>query len=206
MINPLYAETLFNFLYSKIDGYSTASASQAARPGSREELLYGEIPFYTWQRILDRVKPKQDGIFYDLGSGIGRVAMQSHMICNFKKSIGIELLDGLHNKALEVEETFEKIVKPQIVKNLEGRELLLRKDNILTANFSDADFVLLSHPFKEEADFLALEEKFLRDLKPKTKIVTLIRFLRNEKFKDCGFGTYKFSWGKSSAYFYEIPE
>jgi hypothetical protein len=204
MLNSIYAETLFNFLYCKVDGYRTASLSQAATPGSREALLYGEIPFATWQKIVERIKPKEAAIFYDLGSGIGRVAMQSHLLFDFKKSIGIELLDGLHKKALEVEKTFETIVKPQIAKSLEGRELIFRKDNILTTDFSDADLILLSHPFKIEENFLELEEKFLKTLKPKTKIISLIRFFRSKQFKEIGFGNYQFSWGKSKAYFYEI--
>lgn len=205
MLNPIYAETLFNFLYSKVDGYRTASISQAAKPGSREELLYGEIPFKSWQKIVARIKPKENAVFYDLGSGIGRVVMQSYLIFDFKKSVGIELLDGLHNKALDVEKTFETIVKPQVEKNLIGKELIFRKDNILTTDFSDADLILLSHPFKIEENFLQLEEKFLRTLKPKTKIISLIRFFRSNKFKEIGFGNYEFSWGKSKAYFYEVP-
>jgi SAM-dependent methyltransferase len=204
MINALYGQTIFNFLYSKVDGYLAASISQSARPGSHEELLYGEIPFDTWQKIVARIQPKEDGIFYDLGSGTGRVAFQSYLIYNFKKSAAIELLEGLHNKALEVEKNFEKLIKPQIAKNFVGKELKFICGNILEEDFSDADFVLLSHPFKDEDDFLKLEEKFLKTLKPKTKIVTLIRHLRNEKFKDLGFTTLNFSWGKSTAYFYEV--
>lgn len=204
MINALYGQTIFNFLYGKIDGYLAASISQSARPGSHEELLYGEIPFATWQKIVARIQPKEDAVFYDLGSGTGRVAFQSYLIYNFKKSAAIELLEGLHNKALQVEKNFEKLIKPQIAKNFVEKELKFIRGNILEEDFSDADFVLLSHPFKDEDDFLKLEEKFLKILKPGTKIVTLIRFLRNEKFKDLGFSTLNFSWGKSTAYFYEI--
>lgn len=204
MINALYGQTIFNFLYSKIDGYRTASLSQSARPGSHEELLYGEIPFATWQKIVARIQPKEDAVFYDLGSGTGRVAFQSYLIYNFKKSAAIELLGGLHEKALEVEENFNRLIKPQIAKSFVGKELKFIRGNILEEDFSDADFVLLSHPFKDENDFLKLEEKFLKTLKPGTKIVALIRYLRNEKFKDLGFTSMNFSWGKSTAYFYEI--
>jgi SAM-dependent methyltransferase len=204
MISEIYAQTLFNFLYSNVDGYRTATISQSAKPGSREELLYGEIPFETWKQIVERANPKADGIFYDLGSGTGRVAMQSHLLHDFKKSVAIELLDGLHEKALEVKKIFETIVKPTVVQQLADRELVFKQGNILTTDFSDGDFILLSHPFKDEDDFLTLEEKFLKTLKPKTKIVTLIRFLRNEKFKSLGFKVFKFGWGKSTAYFYEV--
>ena len=203
-MNPIYAETLFNHLYANIDGYHIAGRAQGAAPGSREALLYGEIPFATWQKIVSRAKPKDDAIFYDLGSGTGRVAFQSYLLFNFKKSVAIELLDGLHNKAAEIKTSFDKAIKPQIAHLLGNRELHMVHGNILNADISDADFVLVPHPFKKEEDFLVLEEKFLRELKPGTKIVTLIRDLRNKAFKDLGFETYKFSWGKSSAYFYEI--
>jgi SAM-dependent methyltransferase len=203
-INSLYAQTIFNFIYGKIDGYRAASISQSALPGSHEELLYGEIPFETWQKIIQRAQPNLDGVFYDLGSGIGRVALQSHLIYNFKKSVGIELLKGLHGKAVEAENIFNKFIRPQIAKNLDGKELKFICGDILQEDFCDADLILLSHPFKDEEQFLILEEKFLKTLKPKTKIVTLIRFLRDERFKSLGFGTFNFSWGKSSAYFYEI--
>ncbi len=204
MINPLYAETLFNHLYSNVDGYHIASRAQAAVPGSREALLYGEIPFKTWQKIVARSKPKSDAIFFDLGSGTGRVVFQSHLLFNFKKSIGIELLDDLHIKACELEKNFQKIIKPQISHLLSDNKLEFIHGNILRADLHEADFILVPHPFKNEKDFLTLEEKFLRELKPKTKIVTLIRDLRSSDFKYFGFETYEFSWGKSSAYFYEI--
>lgn len=203
-LNTLYAQTIFNFIYGKIDGYRAASISQSAIPGSHEELLYGEIPFETWQKLIARISPKKDSVFYDLGSGIGRVAMQSHLIYDFEKSCGIELLKGLHNKALEAENIFTKFIKPQIAKNLGKKELNFICGDILQEDFSDADLILLSHPFKDEEQFLVLEEKFLKTLKPKTKIITLIRFLRDERFKSLGFGTFNFSWGKSSAYFYEV--
>lgn len=204
MINPLYAQTLFNHIYANVDGYHIAGRAQGAVPGSREALLYGEIPFKTWQKIVTRAKPKSDAIFFDLGSGTGRVVFQSYLLFDFKKSIGVELLDGLHNKACELEKNFQKAIKPQISHLLGDRKLELIHGNILHTDLHEADFILLPHPFKKEEDFLVLEEKFLRELKPKTKIVTLIRDLRNPAFKDLGFETCEFSWGKSTAYFYEI--
>ena len=204
MINPLYVQTLFNHLFSNVDGYHIAGRAQGATPGSREALLYGEIPFKTWQKIVARSKPKSDAVFFDLGSGTGRVVFQSHLLFDFKKSIGVELLDGLHNKASELEKDFQKAIQPQISHLLGERKLEFIHGNILHTDLHEADFILLPHPFKKEEDFLLLEEKFLRELKPKTKIVTLIRDLRNPAFKYLGFETYEFSWGKSSAYFYEI--
>lgn len=204
MINALYAQTLFNHLFATVDGYHIAGRAQGATPGSRESLLYGEMLFKTWQKIVERVKPKDGAVFYDLGSGTGRVVLQSHLLFNFKKSVGIELLEGLHNKACELQKHFNKIIKPQISHLLGDKEMQLIQGNIFDADLRDADFILLPHPFKNEDDFLALEEKFLHELKPGTKIVTLIRELHNPAFTSLGFENYEFSWGKSGTYFFEV--
>ena len=68
----------------------------------------------------------------------------------------------------------------------------------------EADFIFMNHPFKEGDDFARLEEKFLNELKPGTKIVTVIRALQNPMFKYLGKETYKFSWGDSTAHFAEV--
>ena len=203
MINPIYAETLFNYLYANINGYDISSASRPKTTSSKD-LLYGEIPFATWKKIVEQANPKDGAIFFDLGSGTGRVVIESHLLFNFRKSIGIELVKGLHDKACEIAETFTKIIKPQINDSITNRELLFINDNILNVDIYEADFILLPHPFKSENDFLALEERFLKQLKPKTKIVTFIRPLRNRRFKGFGGTLYNFSWGKSTAYFFEV--
>jgi len=204
VINSSYAQTLFNFLYANIDGYSVSASARGKFNGTSEDLLYGEIPFKTWEKIVDVVKPKADGIFYDLGSGTGRVVMQSYLMNDFKKCIGVELMTGLHDKAVEVNNTFEKLIKPRNPEHFKDRELIFKNENITKTNISDADFILLPHPFKVEVEFLRMEQKFLRELKKGTKIVTLIRSLINSQFKTIGKRTLDFSWGESPAYFFEI--
>ena len=204
MINYAYAETLFHFLYGDFNGYEISTKARATDNATNLELLYGELPLITCKEILERCDPKKDGIFFDLGSGTGRVAMAMHLLADFQKSIGVELLTGLHDKACEIKKKFEKTVKPQIEDHVAGRELLFTKGNILETDLSSADFVFLNHPFKKAADFLLLEEKFLKELKPKSKIVTIIRRLQNSAFKDLGSQKYKFSWGDSTAYFFEV--
>ena len=68
MINPLQAETIFNHLYGNINGYSVSNQARESSGMNTEKLLYGELPFETCQKILEYVKPKSDGVFFDLGS------------------------------------------------------------------------------------------------------------------------------------------
>jgi hypothetical protein len=204
MINPDQAEIFFNQLYGNINGYSVSSAARSKFGEGTEKLLYGELPFATWQKIVEYVKPNPDGVLFDLGSGTGRVVMASHLLFNFRKAIGVELLDGLHEKALEVKENFDKNIKPKITKEIAERELQFVKADFFTTDLREADFIFMNHPFKDGEVFMKLEEKFLNELKPGTKITTIIRALRNPRFKSLGSQTYKFSWGDSTAHFFEV--
>ncbi len=204
MIDFSYAQTLFNYLYNNVDGYRVSTIARTKFVGDTEKLLYGELPFETWEQIVALANPKKDGVFFDLGSGTGRVVMASHLLYEFKKCIGVELLEGLYNKACEVEENFNKTIKPQISTHIGQRQLQFINADIFTADLSEADFIFMNHPFKDGEIFARLENKFLNELKSGTKVVTTIRALQNEAFKKLGSQSYKFSWGDSTAHFFEI--
>lgn len=203
MINASLAEEYFNQLYSGINGYGVSNAARTAA-GINEGLLYGEIPFATWKAIVMRANPKHDAVFFDLGSGTGRVVMQSHLLFNFKKSIGIELLAGLHDAACDITDKFVEEIEPKIIDELGDRELHLLNESFFDVDLREADLILLNHPLKDRELFLKLEQKFLDELKPGTKIITIIRALVNPAFKSLGSEKYTFSWGESTAHFFEI--
>lgn len=205
MINSSYAETLFNHLYSHVKGYAISTAARVASPEiDTNNTLYGELPFETWQEIVKYVKPDLNGVFFDLGSGTGRIVIASHLLFNFRKSVGVEFLKGLHDKACEAKEEFEINIKPQVAADVSGREIEFWHEDIFVTDLHEADFVFMNHPFKDSDVFLQLEEKFLQELKPGSKIVTIIRALQNPRFKNLGSQTYKFSWGNSTAHFFEV--
>ncbi len=204
MLDINYAETLFNHLFNNINGYQVSKNARKASAIDTENLLYGELPFSSWQKIINRANAKPDGVFIDLGSGTGRVVFASYLAFNFRKTIGIELLEGLHNKACEVKEEFDKNIRNKISTHLKEREISFLLQNIFDADLREADFIFMNHPFKDGELFTKLEEKFLNELKPGTKIVTIIRRLKNPKFKQLGSENFEFSWGSSSAHFAEI--
>jgi hypothetical protein len=204
MLELNHAESLFNSLYGNINGYDISNAARRKTSIDTSRFLYGEIPFQTWKEIVELAKPKEDGVFFDLGSGTGRILMASHLLFNFKKLIGVELLEGLHEKAVEVKKNFDKTIKPQIADHVSGQELQLINGDIFQTDLREADFIFMNHPFKDGEIFLDLEEKFLKELKKGTKIVTIIRALRNPSFTKICSQTYKFSWGDSTAHFFEV--
>lgn len=203
MLDREQAENFFTFLYDNIDGYSVSH--EARRDiDNKSELLYGELPFQTWKEIVEKANPKKDGVFLDVGSGTGRVVILSHLLFDFRKVIGVELLEGLHNKACEVKEIFDKEVAPQISSHVANCKISLLNQNIFDFDLKEVDFVFMNHPFKDRELFDLLEQKFLAELKPQTKIVTIIRALKDKSFKQLGSHKYNFSWGESTAYFHEV--
>lgn len=203
MLNYDLAAKLFSSLYDNIDGYSVSHEARKDLE-DKNDLLYGELSAETWRDIVERADPKKDGVFLDAGSGTGRVVILSHLLYDFKKTIGVELLQGLHNKACEVKENFDRDVKPQVLDHVANRELEFFCKNIFDTDFREVDFVFMNHPFKDRELFDLLEEKLLKELKPKSKIVTIIRALKNPAFKQLGNKKYNFSWGESTAYFHEV--
>lgn len=204
-MDPNYAEVLFNHLYGNISGYDVSNAARKAAVGvDTEALLYGELPFSTWREIVEIAKPKSDGVFFDLGSGTGRVVMSSYLLCDFKKCIGVELLKGLHEKAVLVEGVFSEAMKSKILNHVAERELKFLCQDIFETDLKEADFIFMNHPFKGGANFDLLENKILSEVRPGTKIVTTIRSLQNPRFKSFGKKKFDFSWGESTAYFFEV--
>lgn len=203
MLDFSHAEALFNFLYSDVKGYDVSKNARLNFNGDTSNFLYGELPFETFKSIVEKLQPKPNGVFFDLGSGTGRVVLEALLITDFRKVVGVELLDGLHNKAEEIREKFAKEILPTIPEILEGREFSLVKGDLFLQDYSEADFVFMNHPIKDCDLFLKLEEKLARELKPGSKVATIIRALKNPAFKSLGSQSFKFSWGDSTCHFFE---
>jgi precorrin-6B methylase 2 len=202
-----FCEASFDWLYSNINGKAISKIAKAEHAGNepfKEVILYGEIPFATWIEIVEKSQPKKDGVFFDLGSGTGKIVIQSHMIFDFQKIIGIELLEPIYNKACEVLKNYEEKIKIQIPDFIKNRELQLIKQDFFNTDLSEADFIFMNHPFKDRGSFQPLEEKFLRELKKGTKIVTIIRKLSDPRFKHLHTQKYLCSWGEATVHFHEV--
>jgi len=195
---------LFHKLYQNVDGYQISFQARQKLSENSSDLTYGEIPFVSWRQIILRANPKNGGVFFDLGSGSGRVVLASCLLFNFRKSVGVELLSELHEAALAIKTNFEKLATSQIKEHIAGRELHFICSNFLNTDLRDADFIFINHILGDKKSFAQLERKLLNELKSGTKIVTTIRRLANPAFKRLGSETYKFNWGNSRAHFFEV--
>ncbi len=74
--------------------------------------IYGEIEFKSFQKILEIAMTglnKKTGKFTDLGSGSGKACLWAALTAPFGHILGIEIIEGLHNQALNFLSAFRKI-------------------------------------------------------------------------------------------------
>ena len=114
-INDLIEEESFSFYnecFSKcsLEMGKTLSKDERDKKALNEEksLIYGEVDYHSFFRVLRKINPNKGGTFYDLGSGTGKAVLAARFTRDFSRCIGIEILQGLHNAAVAVVNRFEK--------------------------------------------------------------------------------------------------
>ncbi|ETV84729.1 hypothetical protein H257_03836 [Aphanomyces astaci] len=92
----------YNRVYRHFSHEYAKELSMQARKDFSEfdttSFVYGEISFFPFADILDSISadiPVGNGVFYDLGSGVGKAVMAAALVHKFHKAIGIEQLKPL---------------------------------------------------------------------------------------------------------------
>ena len=77
----------------------------------KSDTIYGEIIFPTLSQIFTRLNElliiRDGGVFYDLGSGIGKAVVSASLLHNFSACVGIELIPSLHELALRLKHKYK---------------------------------------------------------------------------------------------------
>ena len=113
------AQALFDRLYEEANlpsasGYmlsqSSAERQGIARVTDAADLTYGDVPFSCMTQVLcAAIDGTPGGVFVDLGSGIGRGVLAAALLHNFSRCVGVELLQELHEAALEPARRFAEL-------------------------------------------------------------------------------------------------
>ena len=92
-------------IYAKHGTYLSTDASKFHNPSLA---TYGEFTENGTNSLINEFKNyfNSDTIFYDLGSGMGKMVLHIGMQCGVKKSIGIEFCDKRHQVAVDLQEKY----------------------------------------------------------------------------------------------------
>ena len=130
-----------NFYNQIVDPFSLESGEEVSlkeRESMTEvsdiTLTYGEIDFFSMADVYYTIKNRYggfpNGIFYDLGSGMGKCVIASALLMNFDKCKGIEILKGLYEFSLKINQKFHE--------DFPG---ILEKNKHLWDNFTEIEFI-----------------------------------------------------------------
>jgi SAM-dependent methyltransferase len=175
---------IFDNIYQGIDGYSISHKGRRTMdPEDRKFLIYGEASFAELLAIIENsgIKAELRGLttFCDLGSGTGKCLIGAALICPyFKRIIGVELVSTLYESSLQ---SIQQLA--QTNKKLAGKIKVIN-GNFLNLNFAkpslSPNVIFMHYPMHgtgAEELYLQLEEKFRRELKPGSIIISAIRKL-----------------------------
>jgi|FrelakmetLWP11LW_1041352.scaffolds.fasta_scaffold00001_72 hypothetical protein len=197
-----------HFLYVLYDDVSPVSISISCRKklGIYEDrsLVYGESHLPSLYEILNETKPRPGEIFYDLGSGSGRLVLYAALSFPFARSIGIELLDGLVNVAqtklaLGKKRLFDL---PNFDPNKLGKIDFIRAD-FTKADLKDANVVYIASTCFEDEFMLNLTLHLEKQLATGTRVITFARPLPSQQFKIIKRQFYPMEWGQATIFFHE---
>lgn len=129
----------FNALCEKYIGglYQGMSGFISYQPGEKEAnakedifLTYGEILYPSVNELIEYAELGPEDVFCDLGSGVGKVALQFFLRTQIKRSFGVEASQARYGSAAVV---LDKVKKefPELFKN---RQLEYQQGNFLKSN------------------------------------------------------------------------
>ena len=112
--------------------------------------LYGEISREGVEAVLENLKEhfsNPEAVFYDLGSGIGRMVFHVAISCPIKKAVGVEFIKSRHDQAVSNinEYNYSSTEKPEFI-----------NADISTMNFDNASIIYIDNTVSSFAE-LSLE-------------------------------------------------
>lgn len=176
--------------YALIDQFKISAIEKNLIDLPQKNLTYGETPWISIYKILKEIEIKQNDIFYDLGSGNGRVVFFVNIYFKIK-SIGIELIP-----------TFVKYSR-EIAEELNLKNVFFIEDNWLEQDISNGTIFFITGTCYDDFILFKSQEKIKKELKKGSIIISLSNPLYCESLKLLNTKKLPFSWGKSTVYIYE---
>jgi len=130
-------------LYADITGFGTLSDQERKfieKDYPKKTSTYGEISYDSAQQLLadSDINFGKNDVFYDLGSGVGKLVVQVYLNTPVAKSVGIELSPTRHKRTQRIADRlkkYNKIDNDRVISFLEG--------DFLEADLSDATIIFI---------------------------------------------------------------
>jgi hypothetical protein len=136
---PADPKLYLQMIYEGKGGYIIPAEEIDAICKGGDHPQYGEIPYESAAHILDDLHLSKQDVFYDLGSGTGKLVLQVYLATPVKRSVGVELSKTRWNIA---ESCRKQVIADDHI--TPGRDLVFLNQNISDAHLSDATVCFIS--------------------------------------------------------------
>ncbi|MGK0309289.1 MAG: hypothetical protein ACJAT5_000301 [Lentimonas sp.] len=165
---------IINRLYKELDGFTCSSEVDDKRFFGSNASVYGELTPLGTQQLLNYLQLSEEDVFYDLGSGVGKINIQIGMTVSIKKCVGVELMySRWKESSMALEEARSQNLL--ITKNVQ-----FYNESFLESDITDASVIYIASTCYSST----FMDKFVRKIKTCTKpvkVVTLRDFNRNHR-------------------------
>lgn len=192
-------------VYKDISGFGISAYDEKQIKDQGGASTYGEILPESVTQLIEILKIGPSTVFYDLGSGVGKVAMQIHLQTPAKKVVGVELSTERHKNAqVALDRLKQYFKKNNVPSSLNSRRLIFAQGDAKKQDLSDATAVYLcSTCFSTELLQQIMEQ--IKKAKKGTKVVTLKQLPADPAFKKIKELSLPMTWSNSSnVYIYEL--
>ena len=176
---------------------------------SEEMYAYGELDNEIFATILEKLNTaygmKKQGIFYDLGSGVGHLVFTAGLIGDFSSVNGVEMITQL----LECGERKNRkynLLKSKVdgfTKEMKRMKINWRNENILTYDeWTEATFILLHWTAMNPSQIKYISQK-MDFCDEGTQVVSFTHPVANPGFEILVQDTCRVSWGEAEFFIQE---
>lgn len=165
-----------------------------------KSLIYGEVDYPSFYRILRKINARSGAVFYDLGSGTGKAIFAARLTQDFSKCIGLELLSDLNSRADMIVDRFNSDYK-QYLSYGQANECRVYNCSLLNFDWSDGDVVFANSTCFDDELMQSLSDQ-AESLKPGAIVVTFTKGLSSKPktFELLEKKRYKMSWGPATVF------
>jgi hypothetical protein len=187
-------------VYQHTQGFQSYSSLQRQQFSEQGVCItYGELLYASVKKIIRTLKLSEDDVFLDLGSGLGKCAMQVFMQTPAKKIIGIEASSALHLSAL----TAQQKVKIELPYLWDDRAFDLVEGNFLQASWQRATAVYSCSTCFTQELLVAMGRK-MNEEKQLTQILSLRPLPSLERLRLQDVFSVECSWDSALCYYYTL--
>ncbi|MBN2432342.1 MAG: hypothetical protein JXQ27_12775 [Acidobacteria bacterium] len=169
---------LLNELYDGLSGHGISLAEMNAVWARGASPLYGELTPAGVDRLGGAITPPLglDDVFYDLGSGIGKICVQLCLGSSVGRVVGIELSASRHRQARQVHDNLRRMDLPLF----ETSRLEFVQDDFLGCTMADATVIYLCSLSYSETLMKALARKINIECSRLRLVIAATRFAELE--------------------------